>query len=791
MWIRVAGWIEKGEPVKPILAALLFIGTALLGAALLISRPMTTAASVQQAVASFTQRLSDAADGAQGNGSSTNPSISGDGARVAFLSSATNLTDATLNGNFHVFVKDRPSGALWLASQSDDGVPANANADAPRLSGNGRFVVFASPASNLVEEDTNGVSQVYARDLLAGRTFLLSRSDGGAADVDATQPDVSASGRFVVFASAAGNLTFEDFNGLSDIFVHDRDADGNGVFDEAGSVSTLLVSSGFAGEVAAGSSFHPAISEDGRYVVFESAAPNLVPGDANGLSDIFLHDRDADGNGVFDESTGVQTILVSQAVGEQGNGDSGRPAISGDGQHVAFESFATNLIPGGSAQFRRHIFAWTQEASRMVLVSASSAGVESNRWSGNPALSGTGRYVVFESSGDNLVAEDTNFSQDIFLRDRDVDGDGLFDEAGQIAIQRVSLTDTSEQMGGGQAFHPDITATGGLVIFDADAANLVVPDYNNGADVFLRRWDTMPSDAEVDLRLAVLGRRPVLGNTALLTVTLTNLGAAPARNLRLLNRVSSAGIGSFVSPGQGAICSLGECQIVDLHASQSITIPLGVYIRSNGPETYQASITVWLEAQRDGDDQNPGDNVQSQFHVDFYRCSDQADGCLLDELFCKLFGLLSVPWVQGRSSHFLPDLALYYHVRNRVLNHSGPGRRIVEQYYAHSDEVSQLVFGDADLQQALLDGLLIWEPTLRALVDGEGESAVITVEQVAALDEFLTAIAAVGSPALQQAIATERANLPAFDSLVGKTVAQARRELVGYDLALPLVQNQE
>ncbi|MCP4362247.1 MAG: hypothetical protein GY796_29930, partial [Chloroflexi bacterium] len=136
---------------------------------------------------------------------------------------------------------------------------------------------------------------------------------------------------------------------------------------------------------------------------------------------------------------------------------------------------------------------------------------------------------------------------------------------------------------------------------------------------------------------------------------------------------------------------------------------------------------------------------------------------------------------------YIPRLALYYHVRDEILTTS-QGQYYTDLYYTHSDEVTDLVFADSALWDLALDTLFQWESNVAALVAGDGESAVITAAQIQAVEDFLDALSAAGSPTLQQAIAAERAKLPPFATFIGMTMADARGIIVGYEIYLPVLQ---
>ena len=272
------------------------------------------------------------------------------------------------------------------------------------LSQTGQFVAFSSGASNLVAGDTNGVYDVFLFDRQTGTTTRVSVGLGVPplqADGDSTFPSISADGRYVAFESLAENLVGpgQDTNLKSDIFVRDRTL----AVTERASVALA----GFPTQPD-GDSFNPSISADGRYVVFYSFATNLVAGDTNGATDVFLYDR-----------TLATTTRVSVGPGGvQGNDNSvvfGQ-AVSNDGTRVAFESAATNLVAGDTNGVK-DVFVRDRTAGTTTRVSVDNTGAQANGESRVSAISGNGRYVVFESDATNLVANDNNGVTDIFVRD--------------------------------------------------------------------------------------------------------------------------------------------------------------------------------------------------------------------------------------------------------------------------------------------------------------------------------------------------------------------------------------
>jgi hypothetical protein len=263
-----------------------------------------------------TTRVSVASDGTEGNASSDFSSVTSDGRFVAFVSGATNLVAGDTNGFVaDVFVHDRQTGATTRVSVASDGTQGNGDSSVviPRISSDGRFVAFASLATNLVAGDTNAVADVFVHDRQTGATTRVSvASDGsqanGASGIFFPSLSMSSDGRFVGFDSDATNLVSGDTNAATDVFVHDRQTG-----------ATARVSMDSAGIQGNNIAAVPSLSPDGRFVGFDSDATNLVSGDSNGASDVFVHDR----------QTGA-TIRVSVAGdGAQANGNSFNASAAG------------------------------------------------------------------------------------------------------------------------------------------------------------------------------------------------------------------------------------------------------------------------------------------------------------------------------------------------------------------------------------------------------------------------------------------------------------------------------
>ncbi|MCB8942378.1 MAG: PD40 domain-containing protein [Ardenticatenaceae bacterium] len=743
--------------------------------------------AITQAAQASLLRVSVSANGTEANGNSSLPTLSADGTIVTFVSDATNLTATATGGMRQVFIKDITSGAVTMASVAAAGVAANNHASDPALDASGRYVAFESQATNLVTGTVNVWLDIFVRDTVLLTTTLISAAaDGTPGNAASENPAFSADGRFIVFQSSANNLIADDFSPYVDIFVRDRDTDEDGIFDEPGAVHNVRVSQNASGTAANGVSTDPDISANGRWVVFSSSADNLVAGDTNNANDIFLYDRDADGNGLYDEPGTITVTLISAGMGGvPAAGFSMLPAISPDGTQVAFESFATNLVAGGTAEFRQHIFVRDWQAGVTTLVSQSSTGEEANDWSSTPALSENGRWLVFASAADNLVPADTNFGGDIFVRDRDVDGNGVFDEAGQMATTRISVDSAGGQMDGGQAFNGVISGDGQRIAFDADANDLIANDFNGKSDVFMHQ--AAGSGMGADVAVSYLGPGTVLGTSSPIRLALQNLGPELASDVKVNTDVFGDYLFFFfwLSPSQGT-CIGSRCELGDVPPGETVNFSLAANVNENPTRVYQGSVSVELSASLANEDPNLANNSNT-FTTSYYLCSAD-NACLLDEIVCFLFQHPPVSRLANWGT-FIPNLGLYYHVRDEILT-TPAGHAYTDLYYRHSDEITDLVFADTNLWNLALDGLFQWEANFTALVAGEGDTAVITAPQIQAVEDFLDALSAAGSPTLQQAIAEERAKLPPFGTFVGLTMAEARGEVVGYGAYLPTVISQ-
>lgn len=447
-------------------------------------------AEAQITAVSTTTRLSEASNGTEANNLSLAPSASADGRFVAFTSLATNLVAGT--SAQQIFLRDRDSdsngvfdevgaAATTLVSANAAGTVGNDTAVAPAIAANGRYIAFASAATNLHPNDTDSFNDIFVKDRQTGAIAHVSISSSG---VDANQssdnPAISADGRYVVFASYADNLTPLDSNGLRDIFLHDRDFDADGIFDEPGAVLTRRISVGLGGTNTDGDSTFPAISADGQTIAFGSAASNLVASDTANSWDVFISDL---------TGSSIRRISVSTSGG-QADGDSGSAGVyklglSSDGRFITFESAATNLVSPATDGLN-NVFRYDRDSdangtfdepggTATVRVSVPFSGTQTDNASYMPAISGNGRYIAYHSSATNIVDLPTNFASDVYVYDAAANS------------TRLASVASEGWQGTGASIQAALDDSGQQTFFGSQATNFVglIGDSNNVYDVFV------------------------------------------------------------------------------------------------------------------------------------------------------------------------------------------------------------------------------------------------------------------------------------------------------------------
>jgi len=447
---------------------------------LLLAAGLSFLALPSRLPAQQTLRVSVASSGAEGNQNSFDASISAAGRFVAFGSVASNLVPGDTNGFQDVFVHDLQTGQTTRVSvDHSSGAGGNNHSFAPSISADGRFVAFNTSASNLVPGDTNRTSDVFVRDLHTGQTTRVSVDSSGAeGNAGSAFPSISADGRFVAFDSLASNLVPGDMNGTWDVFIHDL---------QTGLTTRVSVDS--SGAEGNSESISPSISAAGRFVAFESWASNLVPGDTNGLEDVFVHDL----------QTGQTTRVSLDTSGSEGNNHSDGPSISAAGRFVTFGSVASNLVPGDT-NGSWDVFVHDLQTGQTTRVSVDTSGAEGNNDSRYPSISADGRFVAFDSSASNLVPGDTDRHRDVFVHDR------LTRQTTRVSVG------ISGAGGNNPGVFPSISADGRFVTFHSSASNLVHDDTNGTWDVFVH---------------GPLLRLEQVAGTCLGPVTFTAFGATP------------------------------------------------------------------------------------------------------------------------------------------------------------------------------------------------------------------------------------------------------------------------
>jgi Tol biopolymer transport system component len=310
---------------------------------------------------------------------------------------------------------------------------------------------------------------------LAQSTVRVTLTNSGAQSAQSCwYPSMSGSGRYVAFRSSDAGLAGQPSTG--DIFVCDRDPDGNGVFDE-GNGFTRLMSVSTGGIKGNSSSDVPTITSDGRFVVFLSAATNLValPDNNGPFPDLYLHDRDPDANGIFDEGNGVTSRITGTNAPQPNDFFADRYAISADGRYIAFATSASNLnIGGGDSNGQADVYRFDRQTSTLQLVSIKAGGAATgNGYSRDPDMSADGRYIAFYSNSSDLTAP-AIVGDHVYVRDMQT--------ATTICVSRSSTGALGNQL----SFEPGISADGRYVAFSSYATNFSVVDTGFDVDVYVR-----------------------------------------------------------------------------------------------------------------------------------------------------------------------------------------------------------------------------------------------------------------------------------------------------------------
>ena len=559
-----------------------------------------------------------------GNGNSMLGQASTNGQFVVFQSDASNLVPNDTNGVTDIFVSDLVARTTTLVSVSTNGGPANGASTDPVITPDGRYVAFISSASNLVPGDTNGIPDVFVRDLIAGTNCLVSvgafLAPGGPSSIMAT-PVITRDGRYVAFFSLATNLARAvPSTSTGEVYVRDR-LMGTTTWASTNAAAIVSATLGLSGAPA----YHPRLSDDGRYVAFKAGATTTAGavvilqydstlaatavvntngiGWSTALDDSYGPEMTPDGRfiasarhegalnsgyssvHVWDTQLTLDTLVSDDGSGVPTNTTSCAPVISPDGQFVAFLSNATNLVSNAVVN-GSHVYLRNLPASTTQLVDVDTNGIGSTADTlTSLSLSADGRYVAFSNPDGSLVSLDKNRAEDVFVRD-------LVAGTTEIISQRDATVIPQAADGLSTLSSSSVSADGRWVAFASPADDLVPNDTNQEPDVFVR---DMVNGTNVLVSIGFAGgpalgggsESPVISTNGRYVVFIsaaTNLVAGPVNtNGNVFRRDLQAGTTALVSVGTDGV-SPGNNDAYDLVIS-----PDGRYVAFLSSATNLAS----------------------------------------------------------------------------------------------------------------------------------------------------------------------------------------------------------
>lgn len=408
------------------------------------------------------ERVSYGNNNVQINGPIFGYDVSDDGRIVAFVTKASNLDANDTNGKYDVYYIDTQTRVVKRVSADANGQQAFAgDSQYPNVSADGRYIVYQSSA-RIAATDTNLFNDIYLYDTQTGQNILVTTGLGGvASNLPSYNPHISADGRFVSFSSTANNLVDGDTNGQTDLFIYDVQA-----------TTIERIQGTVDGNQPNGSTVESFLSEDGRFVLYGSTSSNLTADDSDKIKDVFVYDRQSGINRLVSRSVSGQPLSMLSNGG----------AVSRDGRYATFFTDSPNVVAGENNGYS-DVFLHDLVTGEIIQVSAGMNNSAANRESYGGFLSADGRYVVFNSGASNLVVGDGNNSADTFVYDRL-----------QKTTELVSLSDGGVQGNKDSFMVPKISHNGRFILFRSFANNLVAGDTNNMDDVFMvaRAGNTPP-----------------------------------------------------------------------------------------------------------------------------------------------------------------------------------------------------------------------------------------------------------------------------------------------------------
>ncbi|WP_382309938.1 cell wall-binding repeat-containing protein [Herbiconiux sp. UC225_62] len=445
--------------------------------------------------------MSATSAGVAGDGDSQHPSISDDGSRIVYVSTAPNLNPS---GIPQAMLWSRETGTSRVVSLGGGEPPSRANATVnhPVISGDGTTVAFATSATNLTSDDTRGVIQVFSRYLPSNDTRLVSVDltgpVGHGSPSDATSPSISESGSVIAFVSKARLMSdAPDPSGRSQVYVYGRGAFAMVSVDQAGTG---------AAESDAGS---PSLSRDGLMVAFASASGNLTSDPTGSHRQIFVRD-------LGHKATRLASYNDKGTAGV--NSDCYNPSLSRYGDDLAFESAATDLLsPAVNGQWQ--VFVRHLSSGKTVLASSTPTGNGGDGTSAYPALANSGGSVALVSTSTDLVAGASGVSSQVYVRNLDeqprvdrIDGADRFAVAA--AVSKSAFAPHA----------PVAYVASGTVFADALSGSAVAGA--QGGPVLLVTKDSIPAVIGAELTRLQPERIVVLGGTVTVSAAVESALAA-------------------------------------------------------------------------------------------------------------------------------------------------------------------------------------------------------------------------------------------------------------------------